>query len=156
MPKVHFLRHAESTHNASKGEVEQVDADLSPLGEEQAREVKGEYDLVLCSPLRRTKRTVELSQLKYNEIKYLTDLREVRFTSAELMEGENYALPETTENASERVRRLKEQLKKELSSGRNILVATHSAIVRFITSANLDGGDDGIRVKNAEIIEFDI
>ncbi len=160
MGKLHFLRHAESTHNASHGEVEEVDADLSPLGEQQAMQVTGEFDLVLCSPMRRAKKTVELSQLKYKEIKFLPDSREVRFTTADLMEGENYALPETIENASERVERLIEQLKKELTSGKSILVSTHSAIIRLITSGNLllDGEDDdgGIRIKNAEIIELNI
>ena len=56
------MRHAQSTHNASGDNSWNVG--LTEEGRLQAREVSGEYDLVICSTLRRAQQTLEFSSIK--------------------------------------------------------------------------------------------
>lgn len=68
---VTFIRHAESLFNNNGTRIK--DVFLSKHGESQAKELYGTFDLVICSPLLRTRDTLRLSGIKYSEILY-TDL----------------------------------------------------------------------------------
>lgn len=52
---VYFLRHVQSQANIGNNS---VDSPLSDLGIQQSKQLTGYYDLIICSPLRRTKETL--------------------------------------------------------------------------------------------------
>jgi phosphohistidine phosphatase SixA len=60
--ELYFVRHAQSMENIGKG---RADSPLSELGIEQAKKINGKFDLVICSPLRRTIETLHHSKLEY-------------------------------------------------------------------------------------------
>jgi hypothetical protein len=72
--EIYFLRHAQSLANI--GHHHCLDAPLSDEGIEQAKKVEGCFDLVLCSPLRRTKETLHYSKIKYGELIIADNARE--------------------------------------------------------------------------------
>ncbi|PAA69313.1 hypothetical protein BOX15_Mlig014642g1, partial [Macrostomum lignano] len=82
---VYFCRHAESRHNAFGDN--SVDVDLSERGESQARALTGEFDLVLCSPMRRARRTLDLSGIRYQRLEIVPQMREWIFDLSDQMAG---------------------------------------------------------------------
>lgn len=70
---LYAMRHAESM--AQTGEAEWLDPDLSAFGEEQARAATSyfqdrSFDLILLSPLRRARRTYELSGPRAKTVRF--------------------------------------------------------------------------------------
>ncbi len=156
MPIVYLLRHAETDNNSSNGTIDEPDADLNTKGEEQARQVTGHYDLVLCSPMRRARRTLQLSQITYKEMEIVEEAREMKCAKSDFKEDEDpeFVL-ETPEDFSKAVRILKRRIEEVASTGKKILVSTHSFTIAYLTSKNLDG-KGGELIPNASIIEFRI
>jgi len=72
--RVTFIRHAESTHNATGDEG--PNSPLSERGMQQARELKGSYDLVIVSPLRRTMQTYANSKIEAGYVLVTPSVRE--------------------------------------------------------------------------------
>ncbi len=145
MPTVYLLRHAESRHNVSvrtysNSDFREVDVDLSAHGERQARNVTGEYDLVLCSPLKRTRRTLELSKIKYKELKIVPEARELVGSQCDCLEGENFITPESHIQMKERMVRLKQRISEEAESGKKILLVSHYFTIEYLTSTDSGGG----------------
>ncbi len=72
MPQVTLLRHAESMANVAntmgKEPINMYDAPLSDEGKQQASRVTGHYDVVLCSPMRRTRETLQNSSITYDKL----------------------------------------------------------------------------------------
>jgi hypothetical protein len=66
-PIVHCVRHAQGVHNLSHANHNLPDPELTPLGEEQARELGAKFhsleniELIVSSPLRRTIQTALLA-----------------------------------------------------------------------------------------------
>lgn len=152
MSMVYLLRHAQSTYNATHGKVNEVDADLSRAGEAQATTITGQFDLVLCSPMRRARRTLELSKIKYTEMQILTEARELRSIKSDFLEGE-CIFQESHEQMRERIKCIKDKLKKEVEKDKTVLLVTHSAIIRTLTSPNMHSSM-GTRVRNGQIIQY--
>jgi len=73
--QIYFVRHALS--KANKGNKNYVDTPLSPEGIEQAQQLQGHFDLVFCSPLRRTKETLHYSQITYDSLIIEHNIREM-------------------------------------------------------------------------------
>lgn len=78
-PDVTLIRHGETTWSASGQHTGRTDLDLTEVGEDQARGLRSllwsrQFDVVLCSPRRRARRTAELAGLTVSEID--DDLRE--------------------------------------------------------------------------------
>ncbi len=69
--KVTFLRHAESIFNANL--TSDKDCELTEKGNQQAHNTQGEYDIVICSILKRACETLEKSQIRYGRVIF-TDL----------------------------------------------------------------------------------
>lgn len=74
--EIHVIRHGQTATNAGQRMVgrKQVYA-LTEKGEEQARNARAEvekleYDFVLCSPLKRARRTCEIVNAKNREVTY--------------------------------------------------------------------------------------
>ena len=77
---LYFIRHGESMSQVD-AQVDGTNPVLSPLGEEQARLLKPKLDLikpdlVLCSPLIRTRMTMELSEVTRPRLVYHGNLLE--------------------------------------------------------------------------------
>ncbi len=64
--EVYLLRHGQSEFNAGNHDV--YDAQLTPEGRRQAKQVKGHWDHVICSPLTRARQTLELANIKYDNL----------------------------------------------------------------------------------------
>ena len=159
MPKIYLLRHAQSEFNASASPDRNHkfrDADLSPLGEKQASNVTGEFDLVILSPMRRARRTLELSQIKYKEVRIVDDARELRSVECDYLEEEDIPpYRESPTQMNNRMKQLKEYIIKEAVNDIKLLVVSHVGTILYLTSENLDT-IGGIRANNAEIIEYDL
>ena len=54
------------------------DPSLTPEGQQQAAALKGHYDLVICSPLRRTLQTLHCSRVTYRRLMVSELCREQR------------------------------------------------------------------------------
>src|SRR6056297_4210217 len=65
-----FARHGESEFNIG---IHGIDSPLTVKGIGQAKLLKGEFDLIICSPLKRCRQTLEFSNFTYQhlEISYL-------------------------------------------------------------------------------------
>ena len=70
---LYFLRHAQSMENTGQ---HLLDSPLSPKGVEQAKLATGHFDLVICSPMRRTKETLHYSSITYDELIINHNIRE--------------------------------------------------------------------------------
>ena len=80
-PLVWLVRHGETDWSQSGRHTSRTDVDLTPDGENAARELAGvfagvEVDEVLCSPRLRARRTAELSGLAQGGIEVCDDLQE--------------------------------------------------------------------------------
>ena len=74
--EVDLLRHGQSEYNAGNHDV--FDAKLTEEGKKQAKGVKGEYDLVISSPLNRSRQTLEHANIKYKQLLICEEARELR------------------------------------------------------------------------------
>ena len=73
MPRIEFLRHGESTAQASHRPNDMYDAPLTEQGRSQAAGVTGHYDVVLCSPLARARQTLEHSNITYSQLEIIQE-----------------------------------------------------------------------------------
>jgi len=115
------VRHAESVYNqiGKSG----PDCPLSADGMLQARCLSGDYDCIVCSPMRRTRQTLELSSITYRELMYEDLARERRDDVCDFMHNEPQER-ETFIAFADRMRRLNCRLTAlERSHGRVLLVA---------------------------------
>ncbi len=63
MPSVTLVRHGQSEANATENHAI-YDPGITDLGRKQAAQIHGHFNLVIISTLRRTKETLEHSQVK--------------------------------------------------------------------------------------------
>ena len=73
--EIYFIRHGQSVANVGPDDL--YDSRLTSIGICQAQEVSGHFDLVLCSPLRRTMETLHYSKITYKELIVEHSLREI-------------------------------------------------------------------------------
>lgn len=121
--EITFLRHAQSIFNRDK--TSEKDCDLTDVGIEQAKQLTGTYDIIVCSILKRAKQTLQYSELKSTKL-YFTDLcREVRVDICDYLEGEDETQKETEEEVQQRIRDFKEFLLERWIPGQTVLVICH-------------------------------
>lgn len=133
--KVVFLRHARSIFNELK--TSGKDCELSEFGKQQAIALFGEWDIIVCSVMKRTRQTLEFSKLKGDKIFYSNLCREVKRDICDFLEGEDENEKETDEQLTERVENFKRWLrfmfykkgKYPWSREPRILVITHADFV---------------------------
>lgn len=127
---IHFLRHAQSLANIGN---ETIDSPLSSLGIQQSKQLTGYYDLVICSPLRRTKETLHYSNIVYDKLVINYNIREMvqNFTSSLILEQRNNFIPETETSFWKRANKFTEELQnycRDLSKNKEnskILIISH-------------------------------
>lgn len=146
--KVHFLRHAESIFNANL--TSEKDCELTEKGKAQASELEGEYDIVFCSIMKRTRMTLALSKLKYNQIIYTDLCREKRSDICDFLGYEEETETESEEELTERIKRFTYFLRSQVSPSQSILVVSHGDFIHTL------GKKSQSYPKNAEIQVHDI
>lgn len=143
--KVTFLRHARSIFNELN--TSEKDCELSEFGKKQAADLSGNFDVVICSFMTRTRQTLALSKIKYNEL-YSSELcREFKTTICDYTHAEE-EIPETPESLVERANLFCKELKAKFE-GRRVLVVSHGD---FIFHLNRETKYP----ENAEFQELDI
>lgn len=146
--KVTFLRHCRSIFNERNNS--EKDCDLSEFGKEQAAALTGEYDVIICSVMKRTRETLARSQLKASEIHFTELCREHKQQICDFLEKENIEQKESEEDLVRRIRAFKVWLKKRWgTSGKRILVVTHADFVYFLNGYTR-------YLDNAERMEIEI
>jgi broad specificity phosphatase PhoE len=141
--KVHFLRHAESIFNRDL--TSEKDCSLTEKGFEQASELEGEYDVVICSTMKRACQTLEASKIKYGRL-YFTDLcREKKVDICDFLPFEDETQKESDEELEKRIQRFVYFVKSQFSTYQNILVVCHGDFIHTL------GKKQQPYPKNAEV-----
>ena len=145
--RVQFLRHAESIFNATGAS--EKNCSLSEKGIEQARALYGDFDVIVCSELRRTHETLVFSQLKAGKIVYTLHCREQRKDRCDFLEEEDETELESDEDTQARCQRFSIWLKSNFSSFQTILIVSHRDFIYHMS-------DGQYKLGNAERIALDI
>jgi broad specificity phosphatase PhoE len=140
--KVTFLRHCRSIYN-EKNDSEK-DCDLAEFGKAQAAALTGDYDVIVCSVMKRARETLRLSQITAPETHYTELCREHKQTICDFLEDENLADKESEEQMVRRIRVFKQWLQKRWgNTQKRVLVVTHADFVYFLNNFTkyLDNGE---------------
>lgn len=146
--KVYFLRHAESIFNRYL--VSEKDCDLTETGKEQASQVQGEYDVVICSTMKRACQTLENSKLKYGKVIFTDLCREKRVDICDFLPYEDEANKESDEDLEKRINTFIYFVKSQVSSYQNVLIVSHGDFIHTL------GKKSQSYPKNAEIQAHEI
>lgn len=131
MTKVlHLVRHSTSTFN-QYGDTTR-DCPLSPDGVKLAANLSGDYDLIICSALKRARETVQYSKLTYQKIIYSDDCREFRDGNPINVTPNEDILIEDQDNLHARAQKFLTDLKRYWLEYDKILVVSHA---HFISAA---------------------
>jgi broad specificity phosphatase PhoE len=121
--EVTCLRHAQSVFNRDL--TSEKDCELSELGIQQAEQVSGYYDIIVCSIMKRAKQTLLHSNLTSKQLHFTDLCREVRRDICDFLEGEDEELLETDEEITKRIAEFKQFLKSKVSPGQTVLIICH-------------------------------
>lgn len=152
--KITFIRHAESYHNYYKKygfNIDQnklIDCGITNFGKTQAKKLNQQFDILLVSPLKRTKETLIFSNIKADKIIYEELFRERRLDICDFKEDEDIIV-ETEDEFLIRVNKAKYFLKN--INYKNIGVITHSDFIWLYSSYEIDGERFGQWIDNCEL-----
>lgn len=176
--KLYVIRHGETNVNIENRINSLNDSKLNETGISQAKMV-GEkikiidYDLIICSPLTRTKQTANLLNYKNAPILYDDRLLERDagvFTERSVDEidtddwwnlnpKENYYDAESVKHVIDRIFEFLEYIKNNYKD-KNIILVTHGGVSKAINcyfhGIPEDGNLEKYKHKNCEIQEFDL
>jgi broad specificity phosphatase PhoE len=147
--KITFLRHCRSIFNELL--YSDKDCDLSVRGVEQAKQLEGDYDVVICSVMRRARRTLELSKIRTGLVEHTMLCREWRNDICDFLDDEDQEKErESKQELAQRVDAFCSWVKsKYQQSGKRILVVTHADFVFCLT-----GGAKYL--ENGEFFEYEL
>ena len=145
--KIKFLRHAESIFNANL--TSEKDCELTEKGKEQASQINDEYDLIVCSIMKRACQTLDNSKLKYGRIIFTDLCREKRADICDYLPHEE-EIKETEEELQARITKFKYFLKSQVSPYNRVLVISHGDFIYNL------GGKSQPYPQNAEIQTHEI
>ncbi len=175
--KLYVVRHGETMENANNCLVGRINSSLTSKGKEQAKQVSNYFkdkkiDLIVSSPLDRCKETAQIISngvpIIYSDKLLGRDHGE--FTgkpknSINFDEYWNYnkniqyKKAESVKKLYNRVATLIEELKEKYQN-KNIIIVTHSGIMRvlyyYFKGIPEDGILSEITIKNCEVFEYDI
>jgi broad specificity phosphatase PhoE len=124
--KIHFVRHAESIYNANL--TSEKDCALTEKGIQQASQLEGQYDIVICSIMKRTCQTLENSKIKYGRLLFTDLCREKRQDICDYLSYED-EIKETDEELDQRIQRFSYFLKSQVSPYNSVLVVSHGDFI---------------------------
>lgn len=142
------LRHAESVFNRDL--TSDKDCELSEVGIQQAEQIKGTFDVIICSIMKRARQTLQYSQLSCKYLHFTDLCREVRRDICDFLEGEDETKLETEAEIQKRLKQFKQYLKEKTDIGQKVLIICHRD---FIHELNHKKGDTP---KNAEFIQVQL
>jgi broad specificity phosphatase PhoE len=163
--EVYLLRHAESEYNVDPVNNDFIDCSITQKGQQQAAALilpHDPYDLILCSPLRRCRQTIDHSSLPQSssqaklEICFL--LREKVEAKCDLLEDEGIEVlqEETNESVEKRVFELNEYLNmlksKEFPNYKKVLLVSHADFLWALTSHRVENEKFGKWLNNCELV----
>lgn len=146
--RIHVLRHAESVFN--KYLRSEKNCDLTEEGRLQAKALEGYWDIVICSPLKRTRQTLGLSQIKYGELIETYLCREKRADICDFLEDEDETKKESDGELEERIQRFITFVKSKVSIHNSILIVAHGDFIHAL------GKRQQSYPRNAEIQTMEI
>lgn len=146
--KVAFLRHAQSIFNRDLHS--EKDCDITDLGRQQASIVSGQFDVVICSIMKRTCQTLDYSKLTYGRLIFTDLCREKRSDICDFLPFEDETQKESEEELKERIQTFTYFLKSQVSPFQTVLVISHGDFMHTI------GKKQQSYPNNAEIQIHDI
>lgn len=178
--KLYVIRHGLTDYNLQRKYNGRYDEDINKIGEQQAIEASKQVgklpiDLIVCSPMKRTKHTMEL--INVNDVEVIYDDRLIEreggklthtvldeyydtdyynYYSKNLVEG-----LETLPELFKRVHSFLDEIKTKYQN-QNILLVTHGAVSKAIQFYFEQIPEDGMllkkcnRQKNCEIREYEM
>jgi broad specificity phosphatase PhoE len=141
--EVTFLRHAQSVFN--RDHVSGKNCPLTDVGIQQAEQITGDYDVIICSILKRARETLQYSQLTAKKLHFTDLCREVRVDPGDFLEDEDETKVETEQEVQTRIKDFKQYLKEKVEPGQNVLVICHRDFIHAI------GNKQHRELKNAEM-----
>lgn len=148
--EVTLLRHAQSTANAY-GEIDTRNVPITNKGVRQAQGVSGDFDVVLCSPLRRTRQTLENSKITYREMILTPEAREIVDDPCDMLtdDEESDSWSESRSHVTARCERLLEKIETLVKAGKSVLVVSHC---KFICSFTSRYAPTSMFLENAQMV----
>ena len=142
-----LIRHSTSTFNEN-GDLTK-DCPLTQSGKNLAKNLKGEYDLVVCSSLKRARQTLDESNLIYKNVIFTDLCRELRDgTPINLFKGESDdMLEESEESINKRLTEFKNLLKDYAKKYSSIAVISHFGFLYGLTKKHF---------KNCHCMKIDL
>ena len=128
---IKLIRHAESTWN-SKGDRSR-NVPITENGKRVCKTLKGEYDLVICSTLRRARETLDNSRIVYSKVIYTELCREHLDNNPSNCYNGEIKLKESEEEFENRVKEFNDYLKELSKTHKRIAVITHSVFLHKMT-----------------------
>lgn len=177
--KLYVIRHGQTDYNKEKKYNCRYDEDINEIGIQQAIEASEtvrrlNIDLIICSPMKRTKHTMELVNVNHVDVIY--DERLIERDGGKLTHTvlDDYYITdyynyysnkpieglETLPELFNRVHSFLDEIKIKYQD-KNILLVTHGAVSRAIQFYFEDMPEDGMLLKaegqkNCEIKEYDM
>jgi broad specificity phosphatase PhoE len=125
-----FLRHCQSVFNATGLQV--PDIELSEAGKQHASTITGQFDIVICSPLKRARQTLELSRIVCGAVEHFEDAREIPDGNIINHYPSETPVPFTQEDVDRRLTNLREKIKGYPSSTRVLVVGHHTLFHKLL------------------------
>jgi broad specificity phosphatase PhoE len=152
---VHLLRHCESIFN--RYNIDDIDCGLTEFGKEQAAKICGEYDIVVCSPLKRCLETLQYSSIKTKKPIISAQVREYKKDKCDFLDGEEIVF-ETDADVKKRVEKVRKMIMDLKKQFKRILIVTHADFIWHLTARKdkETGEMFGQRADNGDIIEMSI
>lgn len=174
---LYVIRHGQTDWNIQKKLLSVTDIPLNDTGIEQCNEAEKlvknlNYDLVICSPMTRTKQTAEIVNSKNIDIMYDDRLIERDSRSLEGIDVDTFDYQkfwtygkeqiedeETIEECKARVYELLDEIKEKYKD-KNILLVTHGGVARavyfYFNELPKDGMLQEFGSSNCGITEYDM
>ena len=175
--KLYVVRHGETMENANNCLVGRINSSLTSKGKEQAKQVSNYFkdkkiDLIVSSPLDRCKETAQIISnnlpIIYSDKLLGRDHGEFTGKPRDSINFDEYwnykkniqyEKAESVKDLYNRVATLIDDLKEKYKD-KNIIIVTHSGIMRVLYYYFKGIPDDGvlseITIRNCEVFEYDI
>jgi len=137
MTSVDIFRHAQSRANIG---IQERNSSITPYGSEICKTMTGEYDLVICSVLKRSQQTLNDSCIKYRDClvtplcrEYIEGDENGNVYISNLLENETVTKAETIVELGKRINDFIDLLKKMSAIYPRIAVISHAGFINLMT-----------------------